>query len=197
MRRAATSEEEREARLRTSLALNRDDQHWLDVFDPVLDELAEKIQLLEEDLEFKKQDCLSMELLDEDGQPSTFQRREQFYFRGDVNSEGQISDFLKHPLLLLLPDEKMTPEHVVGFEPKSNERSDITMSRINEWMLDRLCSSPLEVNLLARTFEGTVGKKTQDDWQLSVLKLWYEDGAGPAEGCTAYPVSSLSLDQTE
>ena len=128
--------------------------------------------------------------MDEDGEPSTFQHREQYYFSGDVNPEGQISDFLKHPLLLLLPDEKMTPEHVVGFEPKSNERSDITMNRINEWMLGKLFSSPLEVNLLARTFEGTVGKKTQDDWQLSVLKFWHQDGMVTA----ANPAPSLSLD---
>jgi hypothetical protein len=129
-----------------------------------------------------------MGLVDEDGEPSTFQHREQYYFSGDVNPEGQISDFVKYPLLLL--PARMTDEHVVDFEPKSNERSDITMNRINEWMLGKLFSSPLEVNLLARTFEGTVGKMTQDDWQLSVLKFWHQDGMVTA----ANPAPSLSLD---
>jgi len=44
--RTAALEEEREARLRAGLALDPDDQDWLDALDPELDELAEKIQLL-------------------------------------------------------------------------------------------------------------------------------------------------------
>jgi hypothetical protein len=58
-------------------------------------------------------------------------------------------------------------------------------------MLDKLRSSPLDVNLLARTFESVAGK-TRDEWQLDVLKLWYKDGAGPTKASTAYLAPSLS-----
>ena len=58
------------------------------------------------------------------------------------------------------------------------------------WILNRLRSSPLELNFLARIFEGTVGEKIQDDWQLSVLKFWHQDGMVTA----ANPAPSLSLD---
>jgi hypothetical protein len=136
-----------------------------------------------------------MGLIDEDLEPiEFFQKQEQAAFRHewDLDPEDQISDFIKYPLLL--PGPRRIRMKSEGYELIPEERSDITTSRINKWMLDRLRSSPLEVNLLARTFEGIVGK-AQGDWQSSVLQLWHKDGTvNTVKKSTAKIAPSLSLD---
>jgi hypothetical protein len=179
----AALEEEREARLGVGLALDRDDQHRLDEVDTQLDELAEKIQLLEKELEGQKEVCLRLGLVDEVGKPTNIGTREHRYFGYDVDSEDEISDFIRYPVLL--PRPGMNPRR--NYEPKHDEQSDSTTMRINQWMLNQLRSSPLEVNLLARTFEDFAGDTIEDDWQTAVLKLWHKDGAGLVEGPTAHP----------
>lgn len=48
-------------------------------------------------------------------------------------------------------------------------------ARINEWILHRLRESPLDVNLLARIFQGKFGDIT-DWWEIKVLQVWFTDG---------------------
>jgi hypothetical protein len=183
-------EVEKASRLRFGLALDPEDQDWLDTSHTVEDDILEKISLLQKDLESKKLDCLAMGLVDEDGEPTNFQRREQFWFRGEVDPQNQESEYVKYPHLLL-PRRGVKHEEAVEFEPKPDERSDTTTSRINEWMLEKLRISVLDVNLLARTFEAWVGG-INDEWQFSVLKLWYKDGTIRATGRLRVNTSSMT-----
>jgi hypothetical protein len=127
----------------------------------------------------------------EDGEPTSFQRQEQtsFYREWGVNAGGQISDFIKPPFLLSRP--RINHQKLEYCEPKPEEGSDILKDRVNEWILDKLCSSPLDVNLLARTFEKMAGK-AQDDWQFDVVAFWHLDGR--VKSPTAKPAPSFSLD---
>jgi len=54
------------------------------------------------------------------------------------------------------------------------ENQNTATTRINQWILDKLRISPLDVNLLASTFE-TVHGKISKDWPFHVLKFWYKD----------------------
>jgi hypothetical protein len=173
----AALEVERDARLRIGFTLDPDDEVFLEEVDTVLDGLAEKLEHLEREEADMRQECFAWGLVFEDGEPTSFQYQEQLAFNHEedmrLNTNDHASDYIKYPLLLRHPG--------VGFnnlfDPKLNKELDETTYRINQWMLLQLRSSPLDVNLLARTFEGIVGK-TQDDWQTAVLKLWHEDGAG-------------------
>jgi hypothetical protein len=173
----AALEVERDVRLRIGFTLDPDDEVFLEEVDTVLDGLAEKLEHLERDEADMRQACFALGLVVEDGEPTSFQYQEQLAFNHEedmrLNTNDHASDYVKYPLLLRHPG--------VGFnnlfDPKLNKELDETAYRINQWMLLQLRSSPLDVNLLARTFEGIVGK-TQDDWQTAVLKLWHEDGAG-------------------
>jgi hypothetical protein len=184
-------EVERDSRLRYGLALDPEDQVWLENSQNAEDELAEKIRLLEQDLESKKQECMSRGLVDEEGEPTSFQRQEQVSFDGeeDVDPKNQKSEYVKYPLLL--PRPGMKHEELVDYEPKPDEASDTTASRINEWMLDKLRMSALDVSLLARTFEGWFGQ-INDSWQIAVLQLWYRDGTIETTGRYRVYTSSMT-----
>ena len=171
-------EEERDSRLRFGLMLDPDDQTWLDNSHKELHELSEKIRLLEKELEDMKQDCISKGLVDEYGEPTSFQWQEQGSFNGeeDMNPQDEKSEYVKYPALLPHPGI-LKHEDCGNYEPKPDERSDTTTTRINKWMLEKLRCSPLDVNLLARTFEGVSGQThIYEGWQFAVLDFWYRDG---------------------
>jgi hypothetical protein len=187
-------EEERDKRLRFGLTLDPEDQQWLENAQSAQEDLSEKIRILEKDLEVMKQDCFSRGLVDEDGEPTEFLSQEQRSFDGeeDINPRDQISEYVKYPLLLPIPG--MKPRYEIFSEPRPDEMSERTIlssavytqkhinletwnssSRINEWLLERLRISALDVNLLARTFQDTSGVITER-WQRAVLRLWFRDG---------------------
>ncbi len=86
-----------------------------------------------------------------------------------LDSGSQTSEYSRHSVLLPTPctDQQIT-------SPKPSNKPFTIASRINAWLLERLRDSPLDVNLLARTFEGTVGEPSEG-WQIAVLDLWYRD----------------------
>lgn len=90
-----------------------------------------------------------------------------------MNSHNRESEYVKYPLLLPYHPRKKDEDNE-KFEPRPDMESDTATSRINEWILDKLRISPLDVNLLASTFESIYGRISKD-WQLHVLKVWYED----------------------
>jgi hypothetical protein len=196
-------EEQRERRRQLGLTLDPEDQQWLENAQSAEDDLSEKIRILHKDLEVMKLDCLSRGLVDEDGEPTDFPIREQHSFddEEDMNPRDQKSEYVKYPLLLPYPGMKPTREF--HYEPRPDEKSERTIispaaihtqkqtisatpmllssletwnssSRINEWLLQRLRMSALDVNLLARTFQDISGVIT-DRWQIAVLRLWYRD----------------------
>jgi hypothetical protein len=91
---------------------------------------------------------------------------------------GEISEFLKYPLLCPFPGvadaEAKKYQHRRFLDP---EFDDQYSSPVSIWLLGNLLACPLEVNLLARSFEGLHGSIEPDRWQSDVLDYWYRDGA--------------------
>ncbi|RDL32579.1 uncharacterized protein BP5553_09035 [Venustampulla echinocandica] len=84
------------------------------------------------------------------------------------------------PLLLPDSDEKKAKLEVLFTEFDEANKGH----RINRWLLYKLQTSPLEVDLLARVFLHVVNvfdfskwPTNIRDWQLSVLSMWEKDGA--------------------
>jgi hypothetical protein len=180
-------EEEKHSRQRFGLALAPEDQAWLDNSQFQVVELLEKIRISKSDVDQMRQDCLSANLINEYDEPTDFQSRERRVFQDEeeVNSEDQISEYVKHPILLLKPGVK--PTLAKGWTTE-NEKSSSLGDRINKWILDRLRESALEVNLLERTFERSYGK-LDDSWDLAVLAVWNEDGTANMKGDHVYTSS--------
>ncbi|KAH8751871.1 hypothetical protein BGZ57DRAFT_912937 [Hyaloscypha finlandica] len=183
-------EEEGDKRLHFGLTLNVEDQQWLENAHIQVDELSEKIRFLEKDVEIMKQDCVSRGLVDADGEPVDFQIREQRSFDGeeDLNPLEHRSEYVKYPLLI--PHPGMKPRN---FEagPEPDEKSDFTTIRINEWLLQQLRTSALDVNLLASTFQNLSGA-IDDQWQIAVLKRWYRDDTMGQSNRTRVYTSSMT-----
>jgi hypothetical protein len=176
-------EKERDSRSRFQLPLDSEDQDWLDNARKSEEKLLEEIHTAEADVAVIRNQCLEMGLVDENDEPNDFESQEQVSFKGeeDVNSQDQTSGYVKYPLLLPHPGAKR--EELAGYDLKPDEKSDNTTTRINDWLLQQLRSSALDVLLLASTYEGK-GGEINDRWQFSVLSFWYKDGTIAAVGNT-------------
>jgi hypothetical protein len=184
-------EEERVSRLRFGLMLDPSDQDWLEASQGTEEELAEKITQMEKELEDMKQACIAKGLVDEDGEPTSFQGLELESFKGekDVDPQDHKSEYVKYPILLPPPGRKL--QEIERYEPRPDEESDPITRNINKWILDQLRTSPMDVNLLVRTYEGKHGQII-DDWQLAVLSYWYRDGTLESATISAVYTSSAT-----
>jgi len=169
-------EDQKETRNRVGLLLGEEEQTWLNGSQRLQDELVEEIRLLQMEVDRLKQDCLTKNLVDEDGEPTDFQFQEKEIFEEeDEMVSSQISEYSKHSILLPQPSTRRQSD-IDESNPKPSEEKFLTIpGRINTWILDRLRISPLDVGLLARTYEGK-GGETSEAWQRAVLDFWYEDG---------------------
>ncbi len=91
----------------------------------------------------------------------------------DIDPRDHISEYVKYPLLLPHPGQKH--EDNEKYEPRPDVASVTATTRINAWILDKLRISPLDVSLLASTFESRHGR-IFTGWEVRVLSVWYEDG---------------------
>jgi hypothetical protein len=171
-------EYEKEARLRVGRDLAQDDQEWLDNYDDMERNLLTEINEAKSEAEKLKQLCLEQGLVDEDGNPTDFEKQERQTFieeAPEVDPGIERSQFVKFPVLLPRPGSKEVQLFNSG--PKAGETSHGAGDHINQWLLHQLRSSPLDVNLLARTFEGNYGHIKGEKWQFDVLAFWFKDGA--------------------
>ncbi|KAF4628846.1 hypothetical protein G7Y89_g9302 [Cudoniella acicularis] len=182
-------QEEKLTRERTGRVLDSHDQDTLDNWKAVKDEMTTKIRVLEIEVERMRQECLSKSLIDEYDDPTNFESRERASFRGEDNIDAQdhISEYVKHPLLLPHPGINKGVSWQSAFEP--GEKTGNSSGRVNLWLLDRLRTSALDVRLLASTFEEE-GGKTDDEWEVLVLEVWYNDGTSMRPGFRVYSSSS-------
>ena len=189
-------EGEKESRELVGLGLAAEDQEWLDNFSALEAELLEDISIAVAEAAKLKQQCYDYGLVDEEGNPTSLENweRQNFSHETDMDAGSESSEFTKFPALL--PRYGTTAVQIQDPAPQTNEVVYNPDDRINHWLLRRLLSSPLDVNLLARTYESLFGPiEFQDDWQKRVLTLWYEDGT--KRGLHAYRVySSDGITQT-
>jgi hypothetical protein len=192
-----TLEEEKAYRLRLPLPrdLGEDEQEWLDNFDSVEAGLLAELKIAEAKAHELKNVCLEAGLIDENGNPTSFETQEKQYFKdeemidkkncpesfdapeerkltdleGDnaVGAKYQVSDFVKFPALLAEHGTKEIQLKDCWHEQQPNELFDSTGDRINQWLLFQLRLSPLCVILLAQIYETLSGTpiKFTENWQ--------------------------------
>jgi hypothetical protein len=180
-------EDEKEVRLRVGLSLHPDDQAFLDRFDQIEAELLGDIEIAQEEADKLQKQCLDYGLVDNKGNITKLRSQEAQIFRQEeeegVTSGSERSEFTKFPDLL--PKHGTIGVYIKDPDPETDEVVYNTDDRINHWLLIHLRSSPLDVSLLARTYEAPFGPiKGLDDWQKHVLTLWYDDGT--RQGYQAY-----------
>ncbi|KAH6668950.1 hypothetical protein B0J14DRAFT_153540 [Halenospora varia] len=166
-------DEEKRTRELSSRVLEQHDQTFLDNFQAHEKELRNAITDLEARITVMREECLLHGLIDRNDEPTDLRSQEKGYFTDDedINPRENISEYVKYPFLL--PRVGVSRKEAHG--PYLNENSDDALIRVNQWLLDRLRTSALDVRLLASTFEGWVGETT-DGWEILVLDVWYKDG---------------------
>jgi hypothetical protein len=119
-------EDQRETRRKIGMTLDPESQLRLENAQSDEDELRRRIQTLQKELEMMEQDCLSKGLIDEDGEPTDFETREERSFNDEeeMSPLDQKSEYVKYPLLLPLPGIKPTRDS--HYEPRPDEKSDFT-----------------------------------------------------------------------
>jgi hypothetical protein len=185
-------ENEKESRLRVGLGLAIDEQALLDDYDASDAELLRKIEAAEEEAEKLRKQCFSYGLIDDDGNATSFEswEKQNFSHETDVSAGSETSEFTKFPALL--PRYGTTDIRIEDPEP-ADEQVYNTGDRINHWLLIHLRSSPLDVSLLARTYESLFGPiEGLDEWQKRVLNLWYEDGTRDGHDYRIYSSEGLT-----
>lgn len=186
-------DEQAETRAALGLPLGAEEQAWLEKSEGLLTEVEVKIAAMEAEVDKLKEECQAQGLVDEEGEPIDMFSKEMNAFRNEkgLDTKSEMSEYTKYPKLLQMPLVK--EDEGLDFLPDLGEESFSLGARINKWMLDRLRSSALEVNLLARTYEiEGKGKESDDTWQISVLKFWYEDGTVGFEAHTSTVKSGAS-----
>jgi hypothetical protein len=186
----AALEADKETRQRVNRSLTAEDEAWLGHTEELENDILKDLLQAEADAEELKKKCLSAGLLDESGEPKDFQTQEQEAFAGDadVDAKGQKSEYLKFPKLLPQPGTK--DMKFKASAPRPEEQSESAGDHINQWLLHSLRSSPLDVNLLARTFEAEVGNFEAQKWESDVRHHWYRDGA--IKDASGYRVDSVT-----
>lgn len=184
-------EAEANARLRISWSLSSGEQAFLDNFVATKAQIEQKISSLETELEGRRQDCRSRGLIDENDEPTSLISQEKGHFSDEegLRTGNTISEYVKFPVLLPRPGGKLEVD--VDIDSLLLEPDEVKHNRVNQWLLDNLRSSPLEVRLLASTFEDLRGEPTER-WQFYVLSVWYKDGTKTSSAAIqAYSSSSV------
>jgi hypothetical protein len=181
-------EDEKQTKERVNTKLADLDQKWLDNYPEAEAALRKELEKAEAEAEELHLRCYALGLIDEEGDPLDLERQERQTFVADeVDAGGEKSDFVKFPLLLPYPGNKkiqLQDQTPIPDDEEEDIHERINPSdRINGWLLQKLRSSPLDVNLLARTFESLFGH-IGERWQIEVLEFWYKDGSN--EKATEY-----------
>ncbi|KAN0095177.1 hypothetical protein V8E51_015888 [Hyaloscypha variabilis] len=187
-------EADRETLQRLNLSLTPENEAWLQQADEVESEILRDLQKAETEAEELRNKCLAAGLLDNNGEPKAFQAREQEAFseEEDMDPKGQTSEYVKFPTLLPQPGTRNMK--FKGSAPRFGEQSGSAGDHVNQWLLHSLRTSPLDVNLLARTFEAEVGDIEAPKWETEVRDYWYKDGA--IKGAAGYRIYSVESETT-
>ncbi|KAN0108885.1 hypothetical protein V8E51_008627 [Hyaloscypha variabilis] len=145
-----SKEKEIMSRSHLSLPLTTEDQTRLHHYQPVWENLLQKIGYL-------------VKVIGQAG-----------YSQGLTDKDGIISNFVKYPFLLESPQPGSKPKDLGGLDMSDQEEEEWvvvdTDDLINNWLLQELRSSTLHVSLLARTHEQmSVDTDAEGHWRIKVL----------------------------
>jgi hypothetical protein len=177
-------EQQKETLERVDMRLAEADQTWLNNYSETEAALTKQLEDAEAEAERLRIQCFSRGLIDEYGEPLDFEDQERQTFTDELDPGSERSDFVKFPRLLHNPGSKndLLPDPPLPSDDTKEEdlfrKTQDPSDRINSWLLRTLRSSPLDVNLLSRTFQHTVGLIPEgEEWQIEVLAFWYRDGS--------------------
>jgi len=187
-------EEQRETRKLVGLDLGLEAQSWLADSSLALASLYQRMRATELEVKELRRECLARQLVDEFDNPREFQWQVQHISSQEdgVDPGSQVSVYVKFPILIMQPGIEPN-ETKQQQSPQRDDTYNPTMSRINEWLLQKVRSSPLDVVLLASIFDqdcGSFSGRLDEQRQLQVLRFWYEDStmtmaARPSTGRTS------------
>ena len=170
-------EEEKATKRIADWDLASDDQEFLDTFHATKRGLLDELAREQAEAEILRRKCLAQRLIEEDGTPKEFPIREQETFDNETDLEAgsETSEYVKYPLLISEPGGQVSYID----EPRDiQEPSQDSSLMVNNWLFTQLQMTPLEVNLLARTYELQYGHiQEKEKWQRDVLRLWFSDAS--------------------
>ena len=178
-----------EVRRRVGRELLLDDQMTLENFPSAEAKLLDNLRRIEADVEHLKLECIREGLFGENGDEDEGQEID--ILQPSIGSvDPEQAEYDKYPLLLEKPEEKEdeNKSKVLLTDFKEGDVGD----RITCWLLHKLRSSGLEVELLARITDELDRSTNTEKWQEEVLEFWFFDSANlPPE---AYEVDPTLTD---
>jgi hypothetical protein len=194
-----------EVRRRVGLELSPDDQVTLQNFPAAEAKLLSELTRTEADVEYLRLECAKEGLFGEnemengDGGEDEAEVEEIDLLRPSIGSVEPIKPkYDKYSILLGKPEvkEDENKSKVLLTDFKQGDVGD----RITCWLLHKLRSSGMEVELLARLADGVDRSGVTEKWQEEVLEFWFFDSANlPASAYeveptthTAFPPSPLT-----
>jgi hypothetical protein len=195
-----------ELRRRVGMELSPDHQVTLGNFPAAETKLLNELRRIDEDVELLRLECVRERLVDEKENQNEVDLEVQ---NGEGGNDEEIdlsqtligslepeqADYNKYPLLLEKPEEKEeeNKSKVLLTDFKEGDVGD----RITCWLLHKLRTSGLEVELLARQTGGLDRNADTQKWQKEVLAFWFFDGANLPPSAyqvepslTAFPTAS-------
>ena len=192
-------EEERSKRQRVGLKLAESDQEWLDDFEEVHAEIGAQLEVELKVAEELRQKAFAMGLLNEHGEPRSFEEREQLTFQVELNEGYGHSGYVQFPALLPPPSglQIQLQDSSPIFHPLLRRESVDPRLRVDQWLLHQLRMSPLGVKLLEETYTTQYGALVEPgQWQQDVLKQWYRDKASDWKSAP-HTISTEALEDNE
>ncbi|KAF7956935.1 hypothetical protein EAE96_004259 [Botrytis aclada] len=160
--------------------LTIENQEWLDSSQAQLDDLVSKIKVAEEEVKELHQNCFSLGLIDEAGEPVESPKPDQLSPSLDLTLKPleipkQLSQF--SPLFLSEPSDL---ENVIK-TPDSETNRLTRNERFDRWSLEKLQISLHEVNIYTRCFSSydesqDLSKLKEKICEKDFTTAWFEDG---------------------
>lgn len=165
-------------------------QAILDNWNSTRENILSELSTLENEVDQLRQDCLSKGLINEEDDPTDFEIQEQALFREDMDvvSQNRSSEYVKYPSLL--PRQGVRQNVLPSSEFEPDEKRDKSPGSVNQWLLNRLRSSALDVHLLASITEEWI-EIMNIPWEELVLNAWFKDGTSKQPKRPVY-ASSMS-----
>ncbi|KAG4028992.1 hypothetical protein MFRU_018g01000 [Monilinia fructicola] len=173
-------EEQLATRQRFDMILMPENQQWLDSSQAQLDNLSSEIQVTEEEERELRQQCFSMGLVDESGEPT-----ETSILNQEGSTFSRCPDRFDSPreyvqISSLLPPEQSNIE--INLEKSDSDHNYLARNeRFDRWSLEKLQISLVEVDRYANCFN--IRDEVRDLWKIkqetckeSFTTVWFTDG---------------------
>lgn len=194
-------EEHLATRKRFNMNLMPEDQQWLDSSQAQLDDLTSKIQIAKMEEKDLRQQCFSLDLVDEHGNPKVPSMQEQPDEISGRTSKvvDNIQGHIQKPLDL---SSKQTDPITTLIALDSEHTRLARNERFDRWSLEKLQSSLVEIDVYANCSQDFCEvrdlKHLQDHFgKKDFVNTWYTDGftknAPRSTGITSYHSSAQSI----